>query len=323
MLGPTVNDISWADAFQTGNREPDPVLKARELETALAAYDAWHGAESGRIECHFATELLGGTFPATMGELKRIADERGVGFKLNANIMLDLEGAIARSVGSDTPIEALDAHGVLDERTNLVHNFYASESDLEILARTGAYMIHCGHAQAKHGVVATLLASMHQCGMNVVLGSDSMANDPFEQMRSALLLARVNMKQASEAHDYAYAVLGDAYYFFELATIKAAHACCLGDRVGSLEVGKQADIILVDYQHPAILPITDRHDLLTNLHYYGSGRDVHTVLVAGEVVVEDRKVLTVDERSLFEELEGHAAAFWRDVENAGLGLVAA
>jgi 5-methylthioadenosine/S-adenosylhomocysteine deaminase len=97
-----------------------------------------------------------------------------------------------------------------------------------------------------------------------------------------------------------------AYDFLEMATIKAAQSVGLGAQVGSLEVGKRADVILVDFDQAHISPMNRHYDLVTNLVYNAHGSDVTTVLVDGRVVIESGEIRTVDEGQALEEANKRA-----------------
>ncbi len=86
-----------------------------------------------------------------------------------------------------------------------------------------------------------------------------------------------------------------------MLTIKAAKGLGLGDKIGSLEIGKQADIILVDFDQPHLVPMNSHYDPVTNLVYNAHGSDVSMVIIDGEIVVENGKVKTIDETKAMEE----------------------
>jgi 5-methylthioadenosine/S-adenosylhomocysteine deaminase len=120
-----------------------------------------------------------------------------------------------------------------------------------------------------------------------------------------------------------------AWEVLRMATIEGARAIGLGDETGSLEVGKQADLILVDLGVPNLSPVLDApvRNIVPNLVYAGSGHEVKTVMVAGQVLMRDRQVLSLDEDTILGEAQVQAGAVARSVAadplHRGMALLAA
>ena len=106
-----------------------------------------------------------------------------------------------------------------------------------------------------------------------------------------------------------------AWEVLRMATVEGAQAVGLGDEVGSLEVGKQADLILVDLGVPNLAPVLDApvRNLVPNLVYAASGHEVKTAMVAGQVLMRDRQVLTLDEDTILAEAQVQASEVTRRV----------
>jgi 5-methylthioadenosine/S-adenosylhomocysteine deaminase len=120
-----------------------------------------------------------------------------------------------------------------------------------------------------------------------------------------------------------------AWEALRMATIEGAQAIGLGEEIGSLEVGKQADLILVDLQALNLSPVLDEpvRNMVPNLVYAGSGHEVKTVVVAGRVLMRDRELLTADEAAVRAEAQAQAEAIGRAVSadpvHEGMALMAA
>jgi 5-methylthioadenosine/S-adenosylhomocysteine deaminase len=136
-------------------------------------------------------------------------------------------------------------------------------------------------------------------GVNVALGTDGPASnnslDMFETMKFAALLQK---------HVYRNSEVLSAYQVLRMATLDGAKALGLETAIGSLEVGKKADIILVDLSKPHLRPL---HDVYATLVYSARGADVDTVIVDGKVLMENRRVKTLDEETVMEKAERSAA----------------
>ncbi len=293
VLGPDIQDVAdIMNIATTMDLRFDSSIKERQMKEAVRIFDTWHGSNNGRITCHFTNNIPLFCSPEAMAETKQLANERGVGVKSHVNSE-KMESILFKQIYQKSAIEFLQEIDYLDEKTNLIHMIYSDDREIEIVKETGAAMVHCPIAFAKTGDCAPM-SKMYGAGLNIVLGSDWLMMDPFEQMRAAVMLARISSGEK---------VLLKAYDFLEMFTIKAAKSLGLGDRVGSLEVGKQADCILVDYNKEHILPMNSHHDLVTNLVYYARGSDVDTVIVDGEVVIENREVLTCDIDEIKKEVQ--------------------
>ena len=151
--------------------------------------------------------------------------------------------------------------------------------------------------RARPSIVSAVtgIVGMRAAGVTVGLGCDTVINDSLAVMRIAFFM------QAQSAGIPLYDPIGftteDA---FDMATIDGAKALMWDGRIGSLEVGKAADITVIDGENPRLSP---RHNPVGSLVRYGVGTDVRSVLVDGRVVVDDGRVLTVDEEALLEEAD--------------------
>lgn len=192
-----------------------------------------------------------------------------------------------RGIAWDPPggstVAYLHAQGILNADTLLVHGTQVAAGDRDTLRETGAAWAHCPKSNAKLGNgIATLglLRSAYPEGsMRIGLGSDSVASnntmDLFEEMRFAVLLQRAR----SRRHDAL-----TAREALEMATIDGARALGLDAQVGSLEVGKQADLIAVRLDHWNALPSYDPYNALV---YAAGARDVAFTMVGGDILYDN------------------------------------
>jgi len=175
-----------------------------------------------------------------------------------------------------TPIEYLERLGVLSAQPLLAHCVLASRFDIERIERNGASIAHCPKSNAKLGHGAAPLEAFLDAGVPVGLGSDSVASnnvcDILEEARFASLTAR--NREGSGRFITAREML-------EVATIGGARALRMEDRIGSLEVGKQADLTIVSLTDIAQQPVNDVHAALV---FAANARDVRMTMVAGRVI---------------------------------------
>lgn len=206
------------------------------------------------------------------------------------------------------PIERLQDLGVVNDRLVVAHAMLATDHELALLGK--------GRAGVAHSAIECLnilnavpnVRLMRELGITVGLGCDNAANDMFAVMRCAWLLHTGTRGIAG----YDPEILG-AGDVLEMATIDAARLLGLDRHVGSLEEGKAADLIVVDGSGPHLRPV---QDLVPELVRYGCRGDVRDVVVGGRVVVDDRRLTTLDLDALLERATRSAA---RLKEVAGKG----
>ena len=175
-----------------------------------------------------------------------------------------------------SPIEYLERLGVLSARPLLAHCVHASADDLDRIESNGATVAHCPKSNAKFGHGVAPFESMLDAGVSVGLGSDSVASnnicDLLEESRFAALFAR-------NRHDRKRAVT--AREVLESATLGGANALGLEKQIGSLETGKQADLVVISLTHQVQQPVADVEAALV---FSSNARDVLATFVAGRVV---------------------------------------
>jgi 5-methylthioadenosine/S-adenosylhomocysteine deaminase len=184
-----------------------------------------------------------------------------------------------------TPVRYLENLGLLDEDTICVHCVWLEEEEIEILGKNGSKVSTCPQSNMKLGAGIAPLKKMLDSGISVGLGTDGCASnnklDMFSEMDICAKLHKVKDLDPTAL---------PAKYILEIATIGGAKVLGLENETGSLTQGKQADIILIDIKQPHLQPFY-HSDLLV---YGACGADVDTAIIAGKIVMQDRKVLTFD-----------------------------
>ena len=197
-----------------------------------------------------------------------------------------------------TPTEYLADIGALGEETVLAHALGISQDDVSAIADAGASVVMCPTAALKSGSGMTrsaLLPELLAAGVPAALGTDAANNSNLIETMRSMYLAAVLYKDARE--DVSKIPAETA---LELATITAARALGMDDRIGSLEPGKKADVVLFDTRRPEWRSLLNP---VNNLVYSADGRSVHTVIVNGETVVRNHKPIFADEWELAQEVQ--------------------
>ncbi|MGC8906447.1 MAG: amidohydrolase [Desulfomonilaceae bacterium] len=189
-----------------------------------------------------------------------------------------------------SPAAHLRDVGVFGENFVAVHCTHVNSEDMDMIAETGAKVVHCPESNMKLGSGAAPVVQMLHRQIGVGLGTDSAASnndlDMWGEMRTAALLAKLVASDPAAL---------DAKTVVRMATMEGARVLGLSDMVGSLEPGKRADVAVIDMTGMHLTPM---YDMISHLVYCGRGSDVRDVLIDGQVVVRNREIQTVDQQEI-------------------------
>ena len=251
-------------------------------------------AGSGRVRIAVAPHSPYTVSPENLRRGKELARKWGLHFMTHIAETQD-EVRIVREKYAATPVEHLDALGMLDDKTIGAHCIHVTDSDIRTLARRGVAVSHNPQSNMKISSGVAPVEKMRAAGALVTIGTDGTCSnndlDMFEELRTAAFL------QKSATGD---PVALPAYEALKLATVNGARAMGYAEgELGVIRPGALADLIVVDLQKPHLQPI---HDLVSNLVYCGKASDVDTVMVDGRIVVENRRVAGVDLPKLYADV---------------------
>ena len=209
------------------------------------------------------------------------------------------EVLLAVEQNGERPLDSLHRLGLLGPRTQCVHMTDLGDQDIALLAATGTHVVHCPRSNMKLAAGACPVTRLLAQSVNVALGTDSAASNNalnmFGEMQSATLLAKLSSRDAAALP------AADA---LAMATINGARALGLDDRIGSLEVGKLADIIAVDLSQPETQPL---YNPLSQLIYACNGSQVTHSWIGGTQVMQQRELSHIDLSAL-----GARTRQWRE-----------
>lgn len=225
-----------------------------------------------------------------LGQIARTSQDHGLRVHLHClETAFDLEHSRANH-GLD-PLDRLEQHDLLNENLLAVHMTQLGEQDFEQLASHGVHVVHCPQSNLKLASGICPVAALVNAGVNVCLGTDGAASnnnlDLLEEARFAALLAKGASGDAT--------VL-DAVTTMEMLTINGAAALGLDDRIGSLEVGKMADLCAMNLAEPQTQPLHDH--VISQIVYAASSSQFTDVWVGGRRIMNDRELKTVDESAV-------------------------
>ncbi len=208
-----------------------------------------------------------------------------------------------------TPVAYLNDLGVFQFPVLAAHCVHLTDNDVALLAENRVAVAHNPESNMKLASGVAPVVKMRQAGIKVGLGTDGAASnnnlDMFEEMRSASLLHKLVNKDPLAL---------PAFNVLMMATRDGAQALGLEKQVGILKPGYKADLIMVDLNQAHLCP---RHNLLAHMVYAAQGSDVDTVIIDGQVVMQDRKMLTVNEDLVRQEAESRAQRLASLVVSAG------
>lgn len=240
--------------------------------------------------------------PQTLVQAKALADSLGVLFQIHT-AETRLEGTQIPAGPGISPIQYLENLAVLDANTLLVHAVWVDDRDLETIARRRAAVSHNPESNMKLAAGIAPVPEMLSRGIRVGLGTDGCASnntlDLFATLAVAAKLHKVALNDPT---------VMDATTVLKLATIGGAGAIGLADQIGSLEHGKQADIIVIDMNQPHLVPV---YHPVSHIAYAVRGSDVRHVWVAGRWLVKERRLMSIALTETMEAVESTAARIRR------------
>jgi 5-methylthioadenosine/S-adenosylhomocysteine deaminase len=270
---------------------------AQAIEQMEQTIYTYHNQLDGRVRAWAMPFSMGFASRDLLEAAKGLADRYQTGMTLHHNNSPQLIEACLRQHGK-RPTEYLEEIDVLGPNLLLAHALGIDENEVECMARTQTRAVMCPTAAIKGGAGMThtgMLPELLQKGVTVGLGTDAGNNSNLLETMRSMYLAAVLYKDGRQD-----VTMIPAETALELATIEGAKALGLDHEIGSVAVGKKADLVLFDTRRPEWRTIFNP---VNNLVYSADGRSVHTVIVNGKVVVEAHQPVFVDEWELIKKVQ--------------------
>ena len=194
-----------------------------------------------------------------------------------------------------TPIALAEKCGIFDVPAIVAHCVQVTDEDIDILKKKNVSVVTNPASNMKLGNGFAPVAKMLEKGVNVCLGTDGAASNNCLNMFHELSLLTLIHKGTGRTPQCVSAKEG-----FRIATLNGAKALGLEKEIGSIEVGKKADLVILDLNTPSLTP---RNNLIAGLSYSANGSEVDTVIINGQITMEGRKLLTMDEALVYSKIQ--------------------
>jgi len=208
-----------------------------------------------------------------------------------------------------TLIRYLYDNDLLYPNLNLVHCVWVSEEDIKLISDIGSKVIHNPASNLKLGSGIAPIKSMLDRGITVSLGTDNTSsNDSLHMFGMMYLTGLIHNVQG-----YDYEKWMSAEEAFSMATLHGARSALLGEKIGSIQENKKADLVILDINNERFIPT---NDYIKHIVFAENGSSVRDVIIEGKIIVKDRKITTFDERDVLEEVKTVMPKIYKEREIA-------
>ena len=268
----------------------------------------WHGEADERLQVWYGLRSLGGVSHDLFKEVVRLVREKDTGMTMHLGEVVD-DVQYVKENGYPNLTSFAKEMGLLGPDMVFAHGIHFEDDELALLAETRTNISHCPSSNTKLASGFAKIPQMLEKGVPVSLGCDGgPSNNTYDMVREMRLAALIHKPVIDNP------LVMTAEQVLELATLGGAKAMGIEDKVGSLEVGKQADIIIIDMSDLGLTPNTNP---VSNLVYAGSGHYVDTVMVNGQLLLQNKELLTLNEAEVRKRAIEHSTKL---VERSGVTI---
>lgn len=268
-----------------------------ECQELLRAVDSWHGHDNGRILVEVGLHSEGTSSHELWDALAEFSINNHLGVHLSLS-QFPWENEQCLDRAGLTPAQLLDCHNLFQGRTQAAHCCHLDHEDLALLGRRKVNAVVCPQADQKLAAGEANVLDMVKAGMNVALGTDSAAvvgsMDLLAQAKTVALCAKARTGDPETLNAQAALLM---------ATVCGARAQGRAGECGMIKLGMDADLVAMDFTQPHLIPC---HNLVGDLVYAASGRDVCMTMVRGEILYASGKYTTIDLNAVMKELAEYA-----------------
>ena len=257
-------------------------------------YAKLYNKKDSKIKIYVSADAPHTCNPDTIKLCVDLAKELKTGMHIHLAETIEEESKI-KSRYNKRSTEYLNDLDVFDVPVVLAHGIYVSDSDIEILKNIKGGISHNPISNCKLSSGICDVVKLRKNGINIGLGTDGIGStttiDMFEEMKTAAYLQKVNTMQPSS-------IL--AYDILKMATIEGAKVLGMEDEIGTLEPGKKADMIFIKTDKLHLCP---ENDVCANLVYSANGADVESVMIDGKIIMQNRKMVNLDEKEVIRQVK--------------------
>lgn len=271
----------------------DAEKRENEIKENLSLFKNCNGMANGRIKVFFGPHSPYTASEELLIKVRELADEYNMGIHIHVSETQKEINDILEEKGL-RPFEYLDKIGFLGPDVVAAHSVWLSDNEIEIIKKNNVKVSHnpCSNMKLASGIAP--VSKLIENDICVSIGTDGASSnnnlDLIEELKTASLLQKVStLNPKVITSDEALA----------MGTIKGAETLGLENEIGSIEVGKKADIILIDTNSANMVP--DSSNLSSNIIYSANGSNVDTTICDGKILMENKKLVVLDEQEIYEK----------------------
>ena len=271
----------------------DAEKRESEIKENLTLFENCNGMADGRIKVFFGPHSPYTASEELLREVRKLADENNIKIHIHVSETQKEIDDVSAEKGL-RPFEYLDSIGFLGPDVVCAHSVWLSDEEIEIIKKNDVKVSHnpCSNMKLASGIAP--VSKLLENDICVAIGTDGASSnnnlDIIEELRTASLLQKVStLDPKALTSDEAIA----------MGTINGARALGLDDEIGTVEVGKKADLILIDTNNANMIP--DSSKLSSNVIYSANGSNVDTTICNGQILMENKKLTTLDEQEIYEK----------------------
>ena len=264
----------------------------KKIEENIELFKKYENSQNGRINIAFGPHAVYTTDKNYLKEINKYAKK----YKMPIHIHLSetkTENTDCMKRFNQSPTEVFEECGIFENKTIAAHGVYLSDKDLDILSKYDVSVVHNPSSNLKLSSGFLDCTRVINKKINLAMGTDSSASNNNLSMIKEISLTSLVSKYNNPQNLKAYDVL-------KMATINGAKALGLDDKIGTLEEGKLADIILIDLNNPNHTP---QNNLISSLPYSTFDKDVSYVIINGDLVYDDKKFVYLNEKEIIKNAE--------------------
>lgn len=264
----------------------------KKIEENIELFKKYENSQDGRINIAFGPHAVYTTDKNYLKEINKYAKK----YKMPIHIHLSetkTENTDCMKRFNQSPTEVFEECGIFENKTIAAHGLYLSDKDLYILSKYDVSVVHNPSSNLKLSSGFLDCTRVINKKINLAMGTDSSASNNNLSMIKEISLTSLVSKYNNPQNLKAYDVL-------KMATINGAKALGLDDKIGTLEEGKLADIILIDLNNPNHTP---QNNLISSLPYSTFDKDISYVIINGDLVYDDKKFVYLNEKEIIKNAE--------------------